>query len=562
MSASDLNGSTSTGGSGSGSTNSSLHHDEMSPLNMTTQFATQSGASSSFYNAVTITHYENDDGGNGDDDVENNGNEDKSLFEFPRIHRGSIGMLGSVAIAVNSLTGPAMLNLPYTFQTSGFIPTIATLAFLCILSTFCALHLANVISKVPGNANFHKEIEYSETFKHFWGKNSFIFTQIAFFCCITCLNIASIVDTAQVVDQMLAKFYGGTIALQCKDTCSGSIYNTVFFYNWEVVHWNSSMCHIEEMKDEQEEDASAYHDDNKEYCIPFLFHNSTANASLNGDDVGISSWLITAGYILAGIILIPMSLKDLKENATFQIVGFVVLIIISLQFVCTFLMNGIHLNNVTLWGDDWSDLFGVCLFNFAVVLAVPAWLYEKKPSVSVTRALGGSSFLAFILYVLVGGLGAATMHNVTDNMLQSMMAGTFGNTTEITSMTFALFIVGLGIPLFSVLTRLNLTGSGLCTEFVANILAVYLPWTTAWCFYSGSGTTSLLGWGGIFFTSIVVFLAPLMLALHAISCFNSEGSVAVYGRLVLSKRQQSIALYVLIVFCVISIILAVIGELY
>jgi amino acid permease len=67
-------------------------------------------------------------------------------------------MLGSVAIAVNSLTGPAMLNLPYQFQKSGIIPTTVTLILLCILSTFCSLHLANVISKVPGNMNFHKEV--------------------------------------------------------------------------------------------------------------------------------------------------------------------------------------------------------------------------------------------------------------------------------------------------------------------------------------------------------------------------------------------------------------------
>ena len=37
-----------------------------------------------------------------------------------------------------------------------------------------------------------------------------------------------------------------------------------------------------------------------------------------------------------------------------------------------------------MWGDDYADLFGVCLFNFAVVVAIPAWLYEKKPSVGVS----------------------------------------------------------------------------------------------------------------------------------------------------------------------------------
>ena len=65
-----------------------------------------------------------------------------------------------------------------------------------------------------------------------------------------------------------------------------------------------------------------------------------------------------------------------------------------------------------------------------------------------TTALNGSSLIAFILYVVVGCLGAMTMKNVNDNMLESMMSGAFGETTEVASMLFAFFIIGLGIPLF------------------------------------------------------------------------------------------------------------------
>jgi hypothetical protein len=161
----------------------------------------------------------------------------------------------------------------------------------------------------------------------------------------------------------------------------------------------------------------------------------------------------------------------------------------------------------------------------------------------------------------VGGLGALTMPNVQDNMLQSMMSGAFGELTEVCSMVFTFFIIGLGIPLFSVLTRLNLTGSGLCTERNANLLAIYLPWGTAWMLYSGGKTTALLGWGGIFFTSIIVFIAPLALALHVVLESKTKGSVAVYGPYLQGKRAQEVALFVLLGASVLSIILAVIGEL-
>ena len=102
-----------------------------------------------------------------------------------------IDFLGSMAIAVNSLTGPAMLCLPATYQRSGLIPTtgttidvtnkaentdcidkvgncrllsshpfsisleiIAVIIFTCILSALCCLQMSNTISKVPNNQNF------------------------------------------------------------------------------------------------------------------------------------------------------------------------------------------------------------------------------------------------------------------------------------------------------------------------------------------------------------------------------------------------------------------------
>ena len=75
-------------------------------------------------------------------------------------HLGQIGYLGSLSIAVNSLTGPAMLHLPDTYQRAGFIPTTFTLIFVAILSALCCLHMSNTISKVEGNSNYKKEVEY------------------------------------------------------------------------------------------------------------------------------------------------------------------------------------------------------------------------------------------------------------------------------------------------------------------------------------------------------------------------------------------------------------------
>lgn len=121
----------------------------------------------------------------------------------------------------------------------------------------------------------------------------------------------------------------------------------------------------------------------------------------------------------------------------------------SLQFIITFVIDGVDLSYVSLWGSDWGNLFGVVLFNFAAVLSVPAWLYEREKSVDVGKGkeskqndlnlmildqllfhvlstmivISFSSIIGVILYILVGGLGALTMPKVSSNMLLFMMSG-------------------------------------------------------------------------------------------------------------------------------------------
>ena len=352
---------------------------------------------------------------------------------------------------------------------------------------------------------------------------------MVFFVCISCLNISSIVDTAQTVDTALGNFKG-TMGLQIswdsKDDAFG------------FVHWRASEC-TEEM-------------DVEGICLPFF------------DDGKPSSIILTLGYMICVAIFLPMALLDLKENAAWQILGFVVLILASIQFCVVFLYHGLDFSNISLWGESWSGLFGVILFNFALVIAVPAWLYEKEASVDVPTVVHGSSALTLVLYILVGALGALSMPNVSDNMLESMESGVYGVALQIGASIFAFFIIGLGIPLFSVLTRYSLVGSGLCSTMTANLLAVYFPFGIGWLLYQGEGVTELLSWGGVICTSIVAFILPLLVSLHTVEEFEYHGAINVYSEyfpsLETDKLKQVEALKVCLLLAVISIIAAIAGN--
>lgn len=457
--------------------------------------------------------------------IPSDGGSDLNLQQAPPPSpRGSrtIGMLGGVAIAVNSLTGPAMLDLPATFQRSGVVPTCSVLVFVCVLSALCSLHMANVISKVPGNADFSRTVEYSDAFRIFWGQKAYIMTHVVFFLCITCLNISSIVDTAQIIDQIIAHVFGHTSAYRL--SLSGTN---------KVKTWSQTDCGHNRIAAGE--------------CIPF--HHQK-------DD----QLLITLGYVSTVALFLPLAMMDLKENVFMQIVGFVVLLVISLQFIVSFCLQGLSFDNVSVWGDDYTDLFGVVLFNFAVLLAVPAWLAEKDPRVDVATVINRSSALSVMLYVVIGFLGALAIPQVAENMLASMVGGLFGTATQIGAEIFALFIIGLGIPLFSVLARLNLTGGGLCSTRTGNLLAVGLPFGISWIFYKGTFDTVLLSWGGTLFTSLIVFIFPLFLAYHTLDQTGSEGSISIYGDYFQSRSSQHKALITLIILSLVSVLLAFAGE--
>lgn len=289
-------------------------------------------------------------------------------------------MLGSLSIAVNSLTGPAMLNLPALFSRAGLIPTVSCLLFVCVLSALCCLHMSSLISKVPGNKDFRKGIEYSEAFSTFWGRKWFISTQAIFLCCVTCLNISSIVDMSQVADTFLGHWFpNGTVAFQIS-------FSDGISYNW--IRWDYSGCLEDDL----------IHG----LCTPFR---------------GVEGILITAGKIATIIFYFPLALMDLKENSYLQVVGFIILLITSVHFsYCFATFPDKSISNLTLWGEDWTDLFGVVLFNFALVVAIPAWLYEREPHVDIPTVIHLSSVITVTIYVSIGILGCMAMP-VSNTML-------------------------------------------------------------------------------------------------------------------------------------------------
>lgn len=142
-----------------------------------------------------------------------------------------------------------------------------------------------------------------------------------------------------------------------------------------------------------------------------------------------------------------------------------------------------------------------------------------------------------------------------------MVSGAYGPTLQWAGWFFAFFIIGLDIPLFSVLTRYNMVSAGLCSDLGANTLVVYLPWAVSWAFYQGDAIEELLSWGGVLFTSAAAFILPLYLALRVMLHYpEAQGSIDVYCGYLESNEAKTKSLYALLFVAGVAVFLGIWGQ--
>ena len=100
--------------------------------------------------------------------------------------------------------------------------------------------------------------------------------------------------------------------------------------------------------------------------------------------------------------------------------------------------------------------------------------------------------------------------------------------------------------------RLNLVGSGVCSDAVGKHLTGTLPWITSWLLYQGKAIEKLLSIGGLL-TSLIVFIGPLSLALYVSFTKSDIGAVPHIPFFGNSKRAEQIELSLIFIFTTIIV---------
>ena len=100
--------------------------------------------------------------GDGDGDADDAAAPQRAEDGFGGKH---IGLLGSICLLANNITGPAMIQIPVMYQTAGwFVPTLF-FAFIGLQAGFSGIFLSKAVSQMPGNRRLRERMEFSNMAK-------------------------------------------------------------------------------------------------------------------------------------------------------------------------------------------------------------------------------------------------------------------------------------------------------------------------------------------------------------------------------------------------------------
>ena len=215
----------------------------------------------------------------------------------------NIGLLGSVCLIVNNVTGPGMQQIGCAYASAGWLPTTALLGACGALSALASLFLADAVASVDGNGGYGKRVELVDLLRAATGGGSRAPSALArlgfalgfwnFVALFTVSNVEAIVESVQSADKLLVAYAGASCALGV----------------WPPAAWGFG-------------------------CI--------ARAAADTDSpFGEGQWVVSAGFCLTALVVLPLSSLGLDDNVGVQIASTALLVAILSAWCAEFAADAV-----------------------------------------------------------------------------------------------------------------------------------------------------------------------------------------------------------------------------
>jgi len=454
----------------------------------------------------------------------------------------SIGMFASVALLVNNITGPGVPGLANMFVESGWLFPVITIIAIWAMTSLSAAMFCEAMRKIPGNEHFRDRVEYTTIVDYYFGRKWYIAAQVGLNGALQSLNIISVVQSAQVMDNLISVIFGKTCALNLSPF--QSIWTDPAGMNHNVAGSTDIFS-----------------------CI-----------NTNHLDAG-NAWgchvVLTAGFLVTAAMAIPCGRWNLDDNMYIQVVCFVLTIACwAIWMIAGFTAfdgpesAGIPAINTDPNTGSQAGVLGVILFNFGFVTAVPSWINEKRPHVSTNKALWLSTTICIIVFFCVGLPAAIGFSDV----LQGPVSGTCARQTTDQSfncandvlqvitdspLTPAAWQSGVGrfvlkasvflfpivavvssIPIFSIVIKYNMIENGF-SQPVSFFWGVLFPWLVGFpLLYMPNILSQFINFTSLVFVSFTDFIVPWALYIKLQNGRVSETGVAEDGSFLCEAEQE------------------------
>ena len=407
----------------------------------------------------------------------------------------TIGMIPGLALNINNVTGPGMVQMPQVAATGGWIPTTLMVMLSFFLSSFSSTMMLEAIKRMPGNSKFEQRIEFTTLAKHFFrGRHVWAYyaTLFVFMMSFQTTLIASVIESSQTTDSCFIEIFGKSCALQ--------------LHNNESIHTDGSSS--------------------------FGFRCVGDGEDGSGDSpFGNDAYVISLGFAFVLMIALPLGYWNLDDNINVQVVACAVLFVIVAEWVVQSFVRGLVFDpsdhqisegygGVPVAKSNLDDIFGIVLFNYAFVTTLPSWVNEKKVGVPINKSVWYASGIGTAMFLLVGILCAAAYDftGSSDLLAQFTNSSTQGSTllTRIMAYLFPFSALVSGIPIQSIIIRYNLLENNICRTAWANFWGGVFPWLMSIVLYTGSALNDITKWSGLLIIVPLNFALPVYFYIRAL----------------------------------------------
>ena len=370
---------------------------------------------------------------------------------------------------------------------------------------------------IPGNEHFRGRIEYTSIVKHYFGKRMFKAAQIGLNGALQALNIISVIQSVQVMDQAISAIWGKSCGFNLTPFsltgAEGPMHESTEFWT----------------------------------CID-------ANSLSNGNAWGCHC-IISIGFIICVLITIPIGRWNLDDNMVIQVGAFALTILCWLVWFIASCWS----KNFTAY-DDWkipavtdssydyssqAGVLGTILFNFGFVTTIPSWVNEKQPQVNINNSVWLSTWLCNAIFFWLGISGCMAFQQFLAGPATNNCAGSDGMSgvscgqsilsiftspelmshylpsihnngpanfvVQLSVYLFPIAAVLSSIPVFSIVVKYNCIENGWNQSF-SFMWGVVFPWVISIpLLYQPGALNQFISYTSLIFVSFTDFMVPWML---------------------------------------------------